>query len=230
MAKGQKALQQTSTDRSKEQYQIGHDAEQRLITGTPEWQAWSGRIDKRREAIDKGNYAEAPDFLSNKANRAEQTRQYQANKNIHPTGVGGAALANADTTQVALTNKILDDTFQYNLSKQAEDDARGYVADTNTLENQRINTQIGNNQFLAGMGMDQSNINIDRAQQIAAQRNQAFMQMIGMGISGASSIFSMGRGAMGGAPASAGGIGGGSAPHVSPTSTGIASQGHYGPR
>ena len=194
MAKGQKELQKQATDRSNEQYAVGKTAQQNLITGTPEMQADTARINARRATINSGDYANAKDFVSNKDRLTEQNKVRQNALSLAPTGAGAIAMKYANPNQIALGQKISDNEFAQAQSAQAEDDVRQYMSQTDAESQNLINRQIGFNQGIMGEGFQQGNYNLQQASQIAAQRSQAMYSMIGAALGGFASFATAGMG------------------------------------
>lgn len=194
MAKGQAKLQETATQQSKQQYAIGSQAQQNLITGTPEMNADQERVAYRRGKINTGDYSNAKDFYGNKDRLAEQQTIRDNVKSLTPTGAGGMALPYANATQIALADKVSNDEFGRDQAAQNEQDIRDYAAQTDAMEQNIINRQIGVNQAVMGEGFNQSNTNFNNAANIAAQRSASMMQMVGMALGGFSSLATAGMG------------------------------------
>lgn len=192
IAKGQKQLQDDATQRSKEQYTVGKQAQQNLITGTPEMQADQQRVATRRATINSGDYLNAKDFYGNKDRVAEQQKIRDNVKSLTPTGAGALALPYANSTQIALADKVSNSEFARDQAAQNEQDIRDYNAQTDAMEQNLINRQIGVNQSVMGEGFQQANVNQDRAAQIARDRSASMMQMVGMALGGFSSLATMG--------------------------------------
>lgn len=192
IAKGQKQLQDTATKRSDEQYAVGKQAQQNLITGTPEMKADEQRVATRRATINSGDYLNAKDFYGNKDRLAEQQKIRDNVKSLTPTGAGGLALPYANATQIALADKVSNDEFARDQAAQNESDIRDYNAQTDAMEQNLINRQIGVNQSVMGEGFQQANINHQEAAQIARDRSASIMQLAGMALGGFANLATMG--------------------------------------
>ena len=188
MPKKQKELQQQATQRSDQQYAVGQQAQQRLIEGTPEMKADQQRVAERVATRNSGDYSNAKDFFSNKDRLAEQKRERDNVLSLNPTGASAIAMQYANPTQIALSQKIADDEFARDQTAQTEQDIRDYNSQTDAMEQNIINRQIGINSDIMGTGFSQANINQDRAAQIAAQRASFLSNMVGMALGGFSSL------------------------------------------
>lgn len=208
MGKGQKELQNTATQRSAEQHQSGNDARNRLITGSPDFQAREQLIKDRRNAINTGTIADAKDFIGNRANTAARERDRALKAGVAKTGVAGLASNYADPTKIALADQANKDEFARDSAAQNESDAANYINQTIGMEDQAIGQQIGVDQNIMGNAYGNSNSQLGLASQIAAQRASVLPSIIGAAVPVAAGIASAGM-SSGGSWFSRGASGGG---------------------
>lgn len=189
MAKGQGRIQQSAETRSAQEYQATQQARENQ-RNNPILQARAARVAARRKAIELGTVADDPEFMSNKAAVAQREQQRQNRANLTSTGVAGLASNYANPTLVALNEKARKDEFARDSAYQAHADLAGYMAETNALESDVQNTQLGieGNIMAQAGGMSMSNQQL--AAQIAAQRASIAPALIGAAIGGAAQVAS----------------------------------------
>lgn len=189
MAKGQKQQQQAAEQRSREAEARAADADKKLSEGTPEEKARRERYAKRRQAIDRGDIQNAPDFVSSAAKPAERQRQRQARMNATASGTAGIAMNYANPNEVAKQQQILGDMFDRDAGAQLEGDWKNYVQDTDLGEQGIINVRNSVEGTRVAQANNQVNQNANLAFEISKTRSSFLPGIIGMGIGGASSMF-----------------------------------------
>lgn len=189
MAKGQGRIQNTSEQRSAQEYQATQEARNNQ-RNNPILKAREARVAARRKAIELGTVADDPEFMSNKSAVAQREQQRRNRANLTSTGVGGLASNYANPTMVAMQEKALKDQFSRDSAYQAHADLAGYMAETNAMEADVQNTQLGieGNIMAQAGGMSMSNQQL--AAQIAAQRASIAPALIGAAIGGAAQVAS----------------------------------------
>ena len=179
MGKGQKQLQNTATQRSNEQHQVGIEAQRRLVTGSPEFQARKTRVADRRAAINSGDLRNAKDFIGNSAQTAKREEERQTRANLTSTGVAGLASNYADPTRIAMMEKMNKDEFARDSAAQNEENARQYMTETDAMESDVIQTDIGVNNGIMSSAFGTAQSNLQMASQIAASRASIAPAIIG---------------------------------------------------
>ena len=180
-------MQQTATNRSNEQYAVGKQAQVDL-KNNPDFQARKARVAARRASIDAGDLANAKDFVSNRAAVDERKRARDAKANLVKTGVAGIASNYADPTAVALAEKAYEDEWARDSAAQTEFDAKEYMAQTDAMESDIINTGINIDSGIMNAGFGNASTNLQMASQIAAQRASVLPSILGSVISGAAGV------------------------------------------
>lgn len=189
MGKGQRQLQDTATRRSAEQYDRGRQA-QLDLKNNPEFKALKARLAQRRKHLDTGTVADAKDFVSNRAAVAERKRQRDSKVNLTKTGVAGLASNYANPTQVALADKLYEDEFVRDSAAQTESDFKEYIAQTDAMERDVINTELGIDSGIMNSAFGVSQNSLSQAAQIAASRASILPSLLGGAISGFAGIAS----------------------------------------
>lgn len=187
MGKGQKAIQQTATTRSAEQYAAGNDAAKRLVD-SPELSALKDRVHTRRAAIDAGDLRGAKDFVGNSANTAAREQDRELKANLTKTGVAGLASNYADPTAVALADQANKDEFARDSAAQNEADAKDYIGQTENMESGIINTETGRDTAIMGNAWGNANSNLNTAAQVAAARSSILPSVLGSVIQGTAGV------------------------------------------
>ena len=196
MPKGQKQLQDQSTQRSNQQYDTGREAQLRLLEGSPEFQAYQSRTADMRKTIDNGAFADSKNFLSNRDAVAKRMAQRDGTLNMARTGAGALGAAYVNPKQLADQDNLSRDEFARDSALQAEEDKRNFINQTNMQEQDIIGKRIGVDTTVMGGAFGQSNYNFSQAAQIAASRASVLPSLIGMGLQGASMFFNPAGGLM----------------------------------
>lgn len=182
MGKGQKALQETATTRSNEQYQSAQDAKNRLINNQT-LMDFKTRQAARRHAIETGQIADAKDFISNRAAVANRLEQYKTKANLTKTGIAGLASNYTNPNQIALANRLYEDEFARDSAAQAEADAKDYIAQTDANDQSIIALEQGRDAGIMNSSFGFAQNSMSQASQIAAQRASVLPSIIGSAIS-----------------------------------------------
>lgn len=208
MSKGQKAIQDTATQRSTAEYNAGVDARNRL-RNDPALLARRALVASRRAAINAGDLRNAKDFIGNSANTAAQESQREAKSNLADTGIAGLAENYADPTRIALSKQVQKDEFARDSAAQTESDAKDYINQTSAMESDLIQTDANIESGVMNTAFGTSQSNLQLAAQIAASRSSVLPSILGAAIGGATSIATGGNWFQ----RTAGGGGGGGSTH-----------------
>lgn len=185
-------MQQKADKRADEEFAVAKDAQKRLVDGSPEFQAKKVQVAERRNAIDKGTIADRADFIGNKSFVAERNEQRDAKANLAKSGVAGLASNYADPTQIALAKQVIDDEWARDSATQQEQDAANYINETNAMENDIINSEIGTDTNIMSSAFGVSQQQQQTAAQIAASRASILPSILGMAIGAGSQVASAG--------------------------------------
>lgn len=182
MAKGQKALQQQNTQLAQQLAQQAAADRERMLQGSPEDQARRKRVAARRESINKGDWSNAPDFLSDTASVAERFRKRQAKQNLTPTGNYALGMAYTNPKALAQTNALLTDEWDRDAAQQFEGDVKRYIQDTDDMELGIIRHRSDIDNALLNNASSRSLDHYGLAAQIAGRRGQVLPSLIGGGL------------------------------------------------
>lgn len=187
MGKGQRQLQTTATQQSKEQFAAGTAAQNRMIN-SPERIARKKLVGDRRSAINAGDLRSAKDFVSNSARVAEREQQRETKQNLTDTGIAGLASNYADPTQIALAKQMNKDEFARDSAAQTEADAKEYIGQTDAMESDIINSDANIESGIMGTAFGTASSNLNLASQIAAQRASILPGILGAALGAGASI------------------------------------------
>jgi hypothetical protein len=179
MGKGQKRIQTAAENRSAEQHTIGTQASEAAKAAVA---ARKLQVGKRRAAIDAGTIGDQKDFVSNRAAVAERARQRDTRANLTKTGIAGLASNYADPTQIALADQANKDEFARDSAAQTESDAADYINQTNAMEENTFNAEVGTDMGVMNSAWGNSQNNLGLAAQIAASRASVVPGLIGAAI------------------------------------------------
>lgn len=189
MAKGQNALQQQNTQLARQLAAQSQQDRQALQQGTPEEQARRARVAARRTAIDKGDWANAPDFYSDSASVADRYKKRQTRMNVTPTGTAALGMAYANPNAVAQTNQVLADQWDNDAAQQFEGDVKRYSDETNDMELGIIRDRNDINNALLNNSSSRSLDHYSLAAQLASRRGSWLPSLISGGLGAAGSAF-----------------------------------------
>lgn len=192
MAKNQKRIQQQQEQRSQQQYDTGLSAQKRLIDGSPEFQARQAQLAARNNYIQTGTIADDKNFVSNKDAVAERAMQFERRQNLTDTGIAGLAANYTNPTQIALAKQMSKDEFGRDSAAQTSADAKQYINDTRSMEDNIINQKIGIDSGIMGTAFGASQSQIQLAAQIASQRASVLPGILGMALGAAGQVASGG--------------------------------------
>lgn len=146
------------------------------------------RLQARRNAIDKKDFANAPDFIGNNAITAQTNKMIENQANLTRTGLGGLASAFASPDQIAMVDKVIKEKQAENRGAQYESDVNQYIRETTGMEQDFMNSETGYYTNWAQSAGQRSFENQNLAAQIAMQQASVLPQMIGLGIGAAGTI------------------------------------------
>lgn len=178
---GKKSKQKEAERLQQQNQQMALQDRQKADAST---QQLNARIAARRAAIDKKDFANAPDFIGNTSLAAKANQQIENNLRLTDTGVGGLSMRYADPNQVAIAKTYAKDKMAENAGMQYEADMRDYIGQTQAMENQQA---YGDRAFYADMSRSASDMAYNQqrlAAQIQMQRSSWLPQVVGMGIQG----------------------------------------------
>jgi hypothetical protein len=187
LGKGQKELQKTATEQSKQDLVTAKAASDRLINN-PQLKALEERTAADRTAIDNGTFQNSSRFSSNRDAVAQRIAQRNGSMSLARTGFGALGARYADPNQLAQQDNILRDENARDIALQAEEDARTFKNQTYLNEDNLINKRVGIDSGIMATAYGQSNYNFSQAAQIASQRASILPGILGAAISGAATV------------------------------------------